>query len=194
MATQKFKEVKNVVSFQDALKMIQPGDLFFTSGKYNASSAIKAITDSDVSHVGVIGFIYDRAVVFESASGDGVRVVPLAHYLFNYENSKKAYNGKIYFGRHKKFPKDAVTQKIFFQVAVDLLNYNYDDAEGKKILLDRLLHIGSKSENDAYICSEYIERLFFSINLPFAVAQKGFVFPEHVAADPDVEILAEIIQ
>ena len=193
MATSKFRENNIRMTFAEALKHLQPGDLFFTSGNYTFSSAIKKITNSDISHVGVIGYVYDRCVVFESAEGDGVRVVPLAHYLYNYENSKKAYKGQIFFARHRNFPKDPAVQKIFFQVAVDLLNYNYDNPEGKKILLDRLLSMGKRTENDAYICSEYIERLFFSINLKFAGDAKGFVYPEHIAADPNVDVIAEII-
>jgi hypothetical protein len=192
MRTQKFSQNQKSVSFAEATALIRPGDLFFTAGEYTFSGAIKKITNSDVSHVGVIGNIYDRWVVFESAEGDGVRVVSLAHYLFNYENTKAAYKGKLFIARHRGFPQSPEVQKVFFQVAVDLLNYNYDNREGKKILMDRLLRMGKRQENDAYICSEYVERLFFSINLKFQGNEKGFVFPEHIAADPNVDVLFEI--
>lgn len=192
MATTKFQQIKQL-GFNEAVKMLKPGDLFFSSGDYTFSSAIKKLTDSQVSHVGVVGFIFDRCVIFESTEGDGVRVVPLAHYLFNYENTKKPYKGRILAARHKNFPTDPQIVKIFFQVAVDLLNYNYDNPEGKKILMDRLLSMGKRQENDAYICSEYIERLFFSINIPFQKNEKGFVYPEHIAADENVEALFEIL-
>ena len=121
--------------------------------------------------------------------------VPLSHYLFNYENSKKKYNGELYIARHLCINDPDFENKKMKKMlgkAVDLLNHNYDKDEIAKIFARISLGIGRHSDDQEYICSEFVEECFKQLEIELLHDSKGFIYPEHIAADPNVKPLFEI--
>lgn len=194
MGTSKFNGI-NKLSYEQARREIQQGDILFCSGRYLVSELIKNTSDSIFSHVGLLCYWNDRLVVLESVEDDGVRAVPLSHYLFNYENSKKKYNGELYIARHLSINDPDFENKKMKKMlgkAVDLLNHNYDKDEIAKIFARISLGIGRHSDDQEYICSEFVEECFKQLEIELLHDSKGFIYPEHIAADPNVKPLFEI--
>jgi hypothetical protein len=161
MATSKFNGIRQL-SYEQAKREIQAGDIFLCSGNYLVSELIKKASNSIFSHVGLFCYWNDRILVLESVEDDGVRAVSLSHYLFNYENSKNKYNGKLYVARHTAvqdplFKKEKITRML--GKAVDLLNRNYDKGEIAQIVARIGLGIGRHSDDDEYI---YLSRTYCS--------------------------------
>lgn len=183
-----------LVSYQQVRHQIQSGDFLFCSGNYLLSHAIKRFSKSNFSHVGLLLSWNDRILLAESVEDDGVRFVPLSHYLTNYENSKKKYNGRLFIARHKIFTPKPEEKKInqLFGRAADLLNCNYDKGDIATIAARISLGIGRRSEDDAFICSEYVAECMKSIGVTFAVDSGGFIYPEHIAKDPSMKFLFEL--
>jgi hypothetical protein len=191
MGTSKFTGVKQL-SYELARKEIKTGDILLCSGRYLVSELIKKASDSIFSHVGLLCYWNDRVVVLESVEDDGVRTVPLSHYLYNYENSKKKYNGELYIARHQavgdpNFNKDKI--KRMLGKAVDLLNRNYDKDEIARIVARVGLGIGRHKDDQEYICSEFIDECFKQMDIELLRDSMDFIFPEHIAADPNVKPL-----
>lgn len=191
MGTSKFNDIDRL-SYQQARTKIMTGDILFCSGNYLVSELIKKASDSIFSHVALLLHWNDRVVVLESVEDDGVRAVPLSHYLYNYENSKKTYNGELYIARHEiiespNFDKDKL--KSMFGKAVDLLNRNYDKNEIAKIVARIGLGIERHRDDDEYICSEFVDECFKELEIELLHDQKGFIFPEHIAADSHIKPL-----
>lgn len=193
MGTAKFNKTTSL-SLNEAIKNLKEGDLFFSGGNSLTSEAIKKASNSSVSHVGIITFWHKRAMILESVSELGVKATPLEHYLGNYHNTHAKYDGKVFIGRHKKFPKDELSQNAFFDVAIDWLGVKYDIGEGIRYFLNRITKFIPRKENDIFVCSEYVEMCFrmININLP-RHNSAGFIFPEDIAADPNVDILFEVL-
>jgi hypothetical protein len=191
MGTSKFTGVKQL-SYELAREEIKTGDILLCSGRYLVSELIKKASDSIFSHVGLLCYWNDRVVVLESVEDDGVRTVPLSHYLYNYENSKKKYNGELYIARHQavgdpNFNKDKI--KRMLGKAVDLLNRNYDKVEIARIVARVGLGIGRHKDDQEYICSEFIDECFKQMDIELLRDSMDFIFPEHIAADPNVKPL-----
>jgi hypothetical protein len=194
MGTSKFNGV-NRISYEQAKKEIKTGDILFCSGRYLVSELIKKVSDSIFSHVALLFYWDERIIVLESVENDGVRAVPLSHYLYNYENSKEKYNGEIYVARHEvldspDFDKEKI--KRMLGKAVDLLNRNYDKDEIAKIVSRIGLGIGRHRDDDEYICSEFVDECFKQLEIELSRDSRGFIFPEHIAADPNIKPLFEI--
>lgn len=194
MGTQKFVGVKQL-PYQLARKEVRTGDLLFCSGRHIVSELIKKASGSMFSHVGLLCFWNDRVVVLESVEDDGVRAVPLSHYLYNYENSMKKYNGELYVARHKEvghpnFDKNKINRML--GNAVDMLNRNYDKDEIARIIARVGLGIGKHKDDQEYICSEFVDECFKQMDVDFLRDPMGFIFPEHIAADSKVKPLFEI--
>src|SRR5690554_6247260 len=131
MGTSKFNDVK-IVPFEQAKTNIRTGDILFCSGRYLVSELIKKLSKSRFSHIGLLVYWNEHVLVLESVEDDGVRVVPLSHYLYNYENSKEKYKGQMYIARHgvvdsPDFDREKI--KVMCGRAIDLLNRNYDREE-----------------------------------------------------------------
>ncbi|CAH2213511.1 YiiX/YebB-like N1pC/P60 family cysteine hydrolase [Tepidibacter aestuarii] len=194
MGTSKFNGV-NQISYEQAKKEIETGDILFCSGRYLVSELIKKASDSIFSHVGLLFYWNNRIVVLESVEDDGVRAVPLSHYLYNYENSKKKYNGELYVARHEvvassHFDKEKI--KRMLGKAVDLLNRNYDKDEIAQIVARIGLGIGRHRDNEEYICSEFVDECFKQLEIELSRDPKDFIYPEHIAADSNIRPLFEI--
>ncbi|MGE8038104.1 YiiX/YebB-like N1pC/P60 family cysteine hydrolase [Lysinibacillus sp. NPDC093692] len=195
MGTTKFNEITQI-SYEEAIKEIKNGDIFFCSGRYLVSELIKKASISIFSHVGLLYYWNNDVFILESVEDDGVRAIPLFHYLENYENSNKKYNGEIYVARYKIFDKpDFDKEEInkMFESAIKLLNRNYDKAEIAKIVARIGLNVGKHQDNDEYICSEFVDVCFKQIKIEFPRDQGGFIYPEHIAKDSNIQPLFEIV-
>jgi hypothetical protein len=194
MGTDKFNGIKQM-SYEQAKSKIKTGDLLFCSGRYLVSEMIKRMSNSAFSHIAVLVFWDEHVLVLESVEDDGIRVVPLTHYLFNYENSKEKYNGEMYVARHKvvdgpDFDKEKI--KAMCGKVIDLLNRNYDKDEIAKIFARISLGMGRHSDDFEYMCSEFVDECFKELGIELLRDPMGFIFPEHIAADPNVKPLFEM--
>lgn len=77
--------------------------------------------------------------------------------------------------------------------AADTLNKKYDKDEITKIIARITIGLGKHGDNDAYICSEFDDNCFREIGIVFPRDSRGFIFPEHIAADASLEALFEIV-
>ena len=75
------------MSCEQAKNNIKTGDILYCSGRYLVSEMIKKLSNSLFSHVTSLIYWNEHVLVLESVEDDGIRVVPLSHYLYNYENS-----------------------------------------------------------------------------------------------------------
>lgn len=160
------------------------------------SELIKKLSDSLFSHVALLVSWHDHVLVIESVEDDGVRVVPLTHYLYNYENSKEKYKGEMYIGRHEVVASPDFDQEKVRQMcgrAIELLNRDYDKEEIAKIVARIGLGIGKHKDDEDYMCSEFIDECFKQLDIELSRGAKGFIFPEHIAADPHVKPLFEVV-
>lgn len=192
MATQKFVNVKKKISYSEATSLIKDGDLFFSSGNGDFSTAIKSLSDSLVSHVGILFWWGSNLMLLESVTAGGVRAIPLFHYTGNYANTGRRYDGKLFVARYKNLAADKAKIDAMRQVAIDLFGFKYDSNDIAKILLSRIIKSVKRKEDDAFLCSEYVEKIFQCVGINFANNKSGFIFPEHIAADANVEIVCEL--
>jgi hypothetical protein len=194
MGTSKFSGI-NQKAYEQAKNNIKTGDILFCSGRYIVSEMIKKISNSLFSHVALLIYWNEHILVLESVEDDGIRLVPLSHYLYNYENSKEKYNGEMFVARHEvvaspDFDKEKI--KAMCGKAIDLLNRNYDKDEIAKIVARIGLGIGRHSDDFEYMCSEFVDECFQQLGIELSRDPMGFIFPEHIAADPNVKPLFEI--
>jgi hypothetical protein len=190
MGTAKFEGL-GLSRYEDIRGEIRTGDLLFCAGNYALSRIIEHFSDSMFSHVGLLYCWNDRVLVFESVEDDGVRLVPLSHYVRDYENSGAAYDGRLFVGRHDD-PLPPEHLLAMLGRAADELNRRYDKEEMIEILARITIGLGKHQDDDAYICSEFVDRCFKEIGIAFHRDAENYIFPEHIAADPDVQALWEI--
>jgi hypothetical protein len=191
MGTKKFENLERR-RYTDARQDIKTGDLFFASGNYPISRMIETFSDSIFSHVGFVFTWNSRVLLLESVEDDGVHAVPLSQYINDYENSGTPYNGRLFLGRYNAAIDQPKTTQMLGKAA-DLLNRKYDKEEIAQILARVTIGLGRHSDNNAYICSEYVDVCFQKIGINFPRDPKGFIFPEHIAADVNVTPLWELI-
>ncbi len=193
MATNKFMGVQKL-AYTQAKTHIQTGDLLFCSGNYMVSKVIQKFSGSMFSHIGLVFHWNNRIMMLESVEDDGVRVVPVSHYLQNYENTNKPYNGTIYIARHKDI-ENAKQEELHEMIGtgLDLLNRNYDKDEIARIVSRIALGIGKHKDDQEYICSELIEECLKKIGITFQVSSGGFLYPEDIAKDDRVVPLFELV-
>lgn len=194
LGTSKFNDLNNI-SFELAKHKIRTGDILFCSGNYLVSQLIRKLSGSLFSHVGLLVHWNEHILLVESVEDDGVRVVPLTHYLYNYENSNKKYQGNMYIARHEviaspDFDKEKI--KAMCERVIGLLNRNYDREEIGKIVARIGLGIGRHKSDDEYMCSEFVDECFKELGIELSRDSKGFIFPEHIASDVNVKALFEV--
>jgi len=170
---------------------LRSGDLFFCAGKYWVSRAIQQLTGSPWSHVGIVfrAEKIDRVLLLESVEDMGVRFAPLSKYLDDYEDARP-YRGDMVVAR-----VSALTPGDFLKIAefgVDELTRPYDNDEIAKIVARIALGIGRKERDREYICSELVFECFAHAGMGFAYNPKGFISPEDVWIDAQVQPLARI--
>ncbi|NGZ95142.1 MAG: hypothetical protein CV089_03235 [Nitrospira sp. WS110] len=171
---------------------LRSGDLFFASGDYLVSKAIKSVTDSPWSHVGIVFRLdsIDRMLLLESVEDMGVRFAPLSKYLSDYGDGK-AYKGRAVLARCKDVTSETVDKLSTF--GIDELTQPYDKDEIVKILARITLGIGKKERDREYICSELVYECFAQAGKDFAYNTKGFISPEDVWVDEKLSLIGRII-
>lgn len=191
MATKKFDGLPKQ-RYLDIRADIRTGDIFFAAGNYPISRMIEHFSDSMFSHVGFLFTWNTRVLLLESVEDDGVRAIPVSQYVNDYECSGQPYNGRLFLGRYNTaFDHDRVMRML--GQAADSLNRKYDKEELAKILARVTMGLGKHGDNDAYICSEFVDVCFQKIGIVFPRDSNGFIFPEHIAADINVSPLFEIV-
>ena len=190
MGTAKFEGL-GLSRYEDIRAELRTGDLLFCCGNYAISRIIEHFSDSMFSHVGLLFCWNSRVLVFESVEDDGVRLVPLSHYVRDYENSGAAYDGRLFVGRHEE-PLEPGRLDAMLGRAADELNRKYDKEEMLEILARITIGLGRHEDDDTYICSEFVERCFREVGIRFDRDAQDYIFPEHIAADPNVQALWEI--
>lgn len=194
MGTDKFKNIR-IEKYDDLIKDLKSGDILLCSGNYLVSELIKSVSNSMFSHVGIIVKWEENVMFMESVEDDGVRMIPLEHYINNYENSNSRYNGSLYVARHKSLENlnngdDKV--KNLIKEGLSLLNRPYDKDEIARIVARIALGLGKHSDDYEYICSEFVDECFKKIGIKFITDSEGFIFPEHIAADQNIDPIAQI--
>jgi hypothetical protein len=194
MGTQKFKNIR-IDKYENIINVLKTGDIFLCSGNYLVSQLIKEVSTSMFSHVGIIVKWGEHILLMESVEDDGVRIVPLDHYLYNYENSNQKYNGSLYVARHNllaNLNNEDENIKTLTKTGLNLLNRSYDKNEIARIIARIGLGMGKHKDNNEYICSEFVNECFKKIGIEIMTGPEGFIFPEHIAADQNVEPIAQI--
>ena len=191
MSTNKFDALKQV-SYPDIRSDIKTGDILFCSGDYIFSKLIKYFSDSMFSHVAFVFHWNERVLVFESVEDDGVRIIPISQYFDNYENSNQPYKGRLFLARHKTDLSKPEMNKILGK-ATDLLNRDYGVVDMVKITWRIMMGLGEHKPDDEYICSEFVDKCFKEIGITLERGPGGFIYPEHIAADQNVEPLFEFL-
>ncbi|MFC3886124.1 YiiX/YebB-like N1pC/P60 family cysteine hydrolase [Bacillus songklensis] len=194
VGTDKFKNI-TVDKYENLINVLKSGDIFFCSGNYLVSELIKKVSGSMFSHTGIIIKWGEHTLVMESVEDDGVRMVPLEHYINNYENSNKRYNGSLYVARHKLLEnlnnEDEMIRNLI-KIGLSLLNRSYDKNEIARIVARIGLGIGRHEDNEEYICSEFVNECFKKIGIEVLTDSEGYIFPEHIAIDQHVYPIAQI--
>jgi hypothetical protein len=196
LGTTKFNNLRRI-PYSKARDYLRTGDLLFCSGDHIISKLIKKVSNSSISHVGIIVTWNNRILLLESVEDDGVRIIPFSQYVNNYENSKKPYAGKLYIGRHRSLHSPTFNQadiKTMLGKAADLLNKKYDKNEVTKIISRIALGFSSHEDDEEYICSEFVDVCFKHIGIVFDRDKSGFIFPEHIAKNENVKALFEVVQ
>lgn len=191
MGTNKFNGLEKV-NYPNIRRSIKTGDILLCSGDYCISKLIKYFSDSIFSHVAFVFHWNERILVFESVEDDGVRIIPLSQYIDNYENSKKPYQGQLFLARHKTGLSQLAINNMLGE-ATNLLNRNYGFADIVKIAWRIVTGLGEHKPNDEYICSEFVDKCFKEIGITLERGDSGFIYPEHIAADQNVEPLFELL-
>lgn len=188
------KEIKAlpVLPYPDVRAKLKSGDILFTSGDYLISKAIRKMTNSPWSHVGIVFRIdsIDRVLLLESVEDMGVRFAPLSKYLRDYENGKP-YKGRGLLARCKDVTPDTVKKLSTF--GIDELTQPYDKDEIAKIMARITLGIGRKERDREYICSELVYECFAHAGKEFAYNPKGFISPEDVWLDEKLSLVGRVL-
>ncbi len=178
---------------------LQSGDLLLCCGSAPFSKMIQAATGSEFSHIALLWHVADlgRWLVFESIESLGVRVVPLRHYLTNYNNTGKPYGGRLFIGRHRAFPSEGAQRLAFRQRGADLLGSAYDNRQIAAIALRIVsaklgLNPRDARDDNLYICSEYVAECYGAVGLAVPYDPAGYVAPKDFVAWADVSVLWEI--
>lgn len=175
------------------------------SGRAVFSKLIQKATNSPLSHVAFVirAKEIDRVMVMESVESQGVRTVPLSHYLCNYGGKRKPYKGKVFVARHSgmaaRLTKKPSQLKAMTQMAVDRFGYPYDRDEIVKIAgriglgIFRIKSNARLNDDREYICSEYVWLVYREMGIEFLNETPGFISPADFAADPNVKLMWRIL-
>jgi hypothetical protein len=189
-----YSDVKklDLTTYEKYRPKLESGDLFFCSGNYLMSKAIRKFSKSPWSHVGLIFRIeeIDRVLLLESVEDFGVRLAPLSKYLDDYEKGRP-YDGLLVFARMTKVTQTWVTKMASF--GCDELTRPYDEAEIAQIAARIALGIGRrKNDKRAYICSELVNECFKAAGYNKFETLDGFISPEAIWVDQNVDFLARV--
>ena len=181
-----------VDSYQQRRARLRSGDLLFASGDYTVSKAIRKMTDSPWSHVGVVFWLksIQRVLLLESVESIGVRFAPLSKYLTDYRKGKP-YRGRVVLARCSDIRAKNIDDLA--RCGVNELTRPYDKAEIAKIIARIALGRGKPKRDREYICSELVHECFANAGKEFAYNPKGFISPEDVWRDDKVKLISRVL-
>lgn len=158
----------SVMTYEEARKLMEPGDVIAFSGKGNISEVIKLFTKSAVSHVGVVFQTKqvndpdpDRFMntLMESNSLDaasGVVMTRLSDRVCNYD-------GKLWWLPLSKEVRKRMDLRTFFDFLVKQEGKAYDTKQAIKCALDELDDVPflkaltyNKEDFSKFFCSELV--------------------------------------
>jgi hypothetical protein len=186
------------LNFSHASKELCSGDLLFCSGNGLISDLIKKATSSAFSHVALILKlpITGQWLVLESVESIGVRCVTLLEgYLQNYQDSGRAYDGRMLVARHQDMQHKVAHLEHLYRRAFELTGDKYSHADifkiGARIALNKIgIHESGEVEADnRYICSEYVYSCLKAVDINLHFDPLGFIAPADIAADPKIKPL-----
>lgn len=178
--------------YQDFRSQLNTGDLIFASGNYAFSRAIRRVTRSIWSHVGLIVCTHDRVLVLESIELVGVRLAPLSKYLDQYEG-QQPYNGRLVVARRLDIDAAQAQQAVCF--GLDALTKPYDHLEIASIVYRALRKKPRRYDPDdhTYLCSELVYHAFAHAHIQVDADAQGFVSPQNIWQHPKIEVLARLL-
>lgn len=175
---------------------IEAGDLLFYAGDDDISMLIREVTQSIWSHIGIIFKIesLDRILLLESVESFGVRLIPISRYIRGVEEDMEQNEAKpharLVIARHKKLTKDQIRPLVNF--GLDQIAQPYDLEEIRRIMQRIRTGEGKAVRDRAYMCSELVFECFDAVGLIFPYNHLGFISPQDIWADENVEAIAEI--
>lgn len=177
------------VRYDDFRPKLMSGDLMFCAGNYLVSEAIRAVTSSPWSHVGIVlrADEIDRVLFLESVEDVGVRFAPISKYVTDYGNGTP-YNGDLVVARHSSC-STAIVQGLA-EFGADQLTRPYNNQEIGEILARVTLKIGNVNKSAGYICSELVNACFVAAKCPFTCSSKDFVSPEDLWIENSIKPIA----
>ena len=178
-----------IASYASLRDDLRSGFLLFASGEYLVSKAIQHFTESPWSHVGILLVIpaIDRVLLLESVEDMGVRLAPLSKYLTDYEDGRP-YRGALAVARPRGLT--AAMAQTLTSFGIDELTRPYDPDEIGKIVARIALGRGKRERDREYICSELVYECFSRAGYEFTYDGRGFISPENIWTDTDVELVA----
>ena len=195
VTTQQF-EAMTPQTYQAVRRDLQSGDVMLFHSSDVSSQMIEHFTDSLWSHAAMLLRLneIDRVLIMECVPGAGVRMMPLSTRINGIPGEMKPYQGKLLVARHRDFPSgDAAKVRTLAAIAMDRLGFPYSSQELVKIgeriaasLVGRVLP-GSLSENDRYICSEFVAMCFQEVGITLRLDREGFMAPADIALDEFIE-------
>lgn len=175
---------------------LEAGDLLFYAGDDDISMLIREVTQSVWSHIGIVFKIdnLDRILLLESVESFGVRLIPISRYIKGVaeemdQNDAKP-NARLVIARHKKLTQAQIRPLINF--GIDQIAQPYDLEEIRRIMQRIRTGEGKAIRDRAYMCSELVFECFDAVGLEFAYNHLGFISPQDIWADENVEAIAEI--
>ena len=177
-----------LVPYQEIRGSLRTGDMVFCSGTYFFSKAIRLITKSVWSHVGLIykDDFLDRIFILESETMIGVRLAPLSKYLKDYHGRRKPYRGRMFVARLEPEAEEAALKKAI-SFGMDQLTKPYDNWEILRIAVRILFGLGRKSRDRKYICSELVYEAFHKAGVEFPYNNRS-ISPDDLWKDPRVKV------
>lgn len=170
----------------------------FFDGNNAVSHIVEDLTGGNYGHIGIVLQLPTRQVVVMESILTGIRCVTLEEgYLTNYLGFGRPYNGKIHVARHKKFPSGFDSLE-FYKKAFAMLGDQYNIADIFKMLYRIIRNkIGLKSLGELhpskkFVCSEYVDECFKHVNVHLNRNESGFISPNDIAEDKNIEFLYEI--
>ena len=177
-----------VTSYAEMRETLRTGDMVFCSGTYFFSNAIRWITKSVWSHIGIIyrDDALERIFILESETFVGVRLAPLSKYLRDYHGRNKPYRGRMFIARLEPEVSQEIHRKAV-SMGMDELTKPYDNLEIFRIAIRILFKLGRRTRDRKYICSELVYEAFRKAGVEFPYNNRS-ISPDDLWNDPRVKV------
>lgn len=181
-----------VTDYRQIRDQLASGDLIFCSGEYFFSKAIRQVTDSYWSHVGIVFSIgsINRVLLLESVETVGVRFAPLSKYLADY-HAGRPYNGRVAIARLDGLAPGQL--KVVAKSGLDLLTQPWGWAIAFYILFRLVFNRLRRPQSRSFLCSELVSHCFGAAGVAFRAGRKRYVSPGDIWADPRVQLLWRVL-